>query len=181
MYFEFSLRGLLTAFFRKKDIFVLIFSLVVLAGAIYLERAPQVYESKGAFLIRFGQGALPTVGSADGKTTEFSRDDREEIIQSNVMLLQSEDLLKDVIRSVGLEKIYPGITAGMKSAEIAEQSPVIRCLRSGQEQLAVAPQPRRAAPPPTGSHVADEIGAQYVGKYLAFRARERVELAKQLA
>src|ERR1700719_4478249 len=36
-------------------------------------------------------------------------------------------------------------------AEIAEQAPVIRRLRSGQEQLAVSPKTRRAAPPPTGS------------------------------
>ena len=125
MYFEFSLRGLLTAFFRKKDIFILIFSLVILVGGVYMSHMPPVYESKGAFLIRFGQGALPTVGSADGqKTTEFSRDDREEIIQSNVMLLQSEDLLKEVIRAVGLERVYPGITTRMKGTEIAEQAAV---------------------------------------------------------
>src|SRR4051812_47461411 len=132
MYFEFSLRGLLTAFFRKKDIFSLVFSVVVLAGGLYLWHVPQVYESKGAFLIRFGQSALPTVGSTDERrTTEFSRDDREEIIQSNVVLLQSDDLLKEVIRSVGLEKIYPGITAGMNGVKIAEQAAVVRLREKG--------------------------------------------------
>lgn len=131
MHFEFSLRGLLTAFFRKKDIFALTFSLVVIAGCSYLWHMPQVYESKGTFLIRFGQGALPTVASADEqRTTEFSRDDREEIIQSNVMLLQSDDLLKEVIRAVGLEKIYPGITAKMNGA-IAEQAAVSRLREKG--------------------------------------------------
>ncbi len=137
MYFEFSLRGLLTAFFRKKDIFVSIFSLVVLTGGFYLWHVPQTYESKGAFLIRFGQGALPSVGSADDrKMTEFSRDDREEIIQSNVMLLQSDDLLKEVIRAVGLERVYPGITAKMNGAEIAEQAAVVRLREKGLKVLA---------------------------------------------
>ncbi len=132
MYFEFSLRSLLTALFRKKDLFALVFSVVILAGGLYLRHVPQVYESKGAFLIRFGQGALPTMGNTDDRrTTEFSRDDREEIIQSNVMLLQSDDLLKEVIRTVGLEKVYPGITARMKSAEIAEQAAVSRLREKG--------------------------------------------------
>jgi uncharacterized protein involved in exopolysaccharide biosynthesis len=127
MYFEFSLRGLLTAFFRKKDIFISIFSLVVLAGGLYLWHVPPAYESKGAFLIRFGEGALPTVDSADDrKAMEFSRDNRDEIIQSNVMLFQSDDLLKEAIRGVGLEKIYPGITTTMKGAGLAEQAAVNR-------------------------------------------------------
>jgi uncharacterized protein involved in exopolysaccharide biosynthesis len=136
MHFDFSLRGLLTAFFRKKDIFVSIFSLVVLAGGLYLWHAPQVYESKGAFLIRLGQGALPSIGSADGKPAEYSRDDRDEIIQSDIMLLQSDDLLKEVIRTVGLEKIYPGITARMNGAEIAEQAAVIRLREKGLKVFA---------------------------------------------
>src|ERR1700734_611742 len=53
-------------------------------------------------------------------------------------------------------------------AEVAKQPPVVRRLRSGQEQLTVAPQARRTAPPQTGSHVADEIGVQHTGEYLAF-------------
>jgi uncharacterized protein involved in exopolysaccharide biosynthesis len=132
MYFEFSLRGLLTAFFKKKDIFTSIFLLVVLTGGFYLWHMPQLYESKGDFLIRFGQSALPAIGSADDqKTTEVTRDDRAEIIQSNVMLLQSDDLLKEVIRTVGLEKIYPGITARMKGAGIAEQTAVSLLRKKG--------------------------------------------------
>jgi uncharacterized protein involved in exopolysaccharide biosynthesis len=130
MYFEFSLRGLLTIFFKKKDIFASIFLLVVLAGGFYLWHMPQVYESKGTFLVRLGQGALPTTGSADNqRTTEFTRDDRDEIIQSDVVLLQSDDLLKEVIKTVGLERIYPGITAKMNGAGIAGESAVNRLLK----------------------------------------------------
>src|SRR3984957_4760051 len=66
-------------------------------------------------------------------------------------------------------------------AEGAEQASVIRRLRSGQKQLTVAPETRRAAPPQSGSHIADETRAQYTREYLAFRPGERVECSKQLA
>lgn len=56
----------------------------------------------------------------------------------------------------------------------------MRCLRSRQEHLALAPEARRVAPPWTGSHVADVPRVQYAGEYLAFRTCERVESFEQL-
>ncbi len=140
MYFEFGLRGLLTAFFRKKKIFLLIFSFAFLVGGSYLLHKPSMYESKGSFLIRFDQGALPTTGSADdGRAMAFSSDGREEMLQSNVTLLESDDLLKAVVRSVGAEKIYPGIGAGTKGAEMADLAAVARLRAQG---LKVVSDPR---------------------------------------
>lgn len=132
MYFEFSLRGLLTAIFKRKDLFKSIFFLIVLTGGLYLWHMPRTYESRGALLIRFGEGALPTASSVeDHKTTEFSRDDREEIIQSNVSLLQSDDLLKEVIRTIGVNKIYPKLVAKEKNPAFAEHDAVIQLQKKG--------------------------------------------------
>jgi uncharacterized protein involved in exopolysaccharide biosynthesis len=138
MYFEFSLRGLLTAFFKKKEIFVSIVSVVVLAGGFYLWHLQPIYESQGAFLIRFGQGALPATRTDGQGTAAFSRDDREEIIQSDVSLLQSDGLLKEAVRTVGLERIYPGITAKMRGTKIAEQVAITR-LREKEFKVSVDP------------------------------------------
>ncbi|MBU6474406.1 MAG: hypothetical protein KGL10_09220 [Alphaproteobacteria bacterium] len=131
MYFEFSLRGLLTALFRKRDVFLLVFSFVFLAGGLYVLHRPPTYESKGSFLIRFDQGALPAADSAgDGRGMEFSGDGRAEMLQSNVALIESDDLLQDVVRSVGASRIYPGIDDG-KGAETAVLSAVARLRAKG--------------------------------------------------
>src|ERR1700733_5891083 len=86
-----------------------------------------------------------------------------------------------VCRAGGRHSTKNTTQAEMWSAYGAEQASVIRRLRSGQKQLTVAPQTRRAAPPQSGSHIADETRAQYTCEYLAFRPGERVECSKQLA
>src|SRR5580698_10645657 len=51
-------------------------------------------------------------------------------------------------------------------AKVAQQAPVVRCLGPRQEQLAVAPQTRRIAPPGLVAQVADEKGVQHTGEHL---------------
>lgn len=127
MYLEFSARGLMTAFFRQKMSFLLVFLLVMIGGIYYLASLRPAYESTGTFIIKFGQGAVPALARPDGQgPAEYSRSDRDEVIQSNVQILQSADLLKSVIEKIGVERLYPGITLAIRGTDSSELAAVAR-------------------------------------------------------
>lgn len=124
---QLSIRHIMTVFFRQSASFLIVFLLVVLAGLYALSTLETRYEARGAMLIKFGQGALPVVSRGDGqRPLEFSRNDRDEIIQSNIQILQSTDLLMDVVAAIGSERLYPGIMRLTKDTDSPAQAALRR-------------------------------------------------------
>lgn len=110
MQMEFTSRGLLATFFRQQLKFWLVFLLVTAGAVYYITTARPLYQAAGSMLLRFGQNASPELAIGSGRAEEISQNDRREIIQSNIDLMYSHDLLRAVIEDVGVETIYPGIT-----------------------------------------------------------------------
>ena len=127
MYIEYSLRGFLTALFRQQTKIFIIFGLITFIGLLYLANLSHVYEAKGSLLIKFGQGAVLDLDQSSRKGgTEFSPNDREEIIQSNIKILQSHGLLSDTLDKFGVENLYPEISESSTDANDAQQSAIER-------------------------------------------------------
>lgn len=125
MYLEYSLRGLLTAFFRQQAKFYIVFVTVMLLGIAYIASIEPAYQAKGSFLIKFGQNAVPDVNRPSGNNaSEYSRNDRDEMIQSHLKILQSSNLLDAAIKDIGVENLYPGLSKAVAGKDTPEQAAV---------------------------------------------------------
>ena len=130
MYIETSVRGFLNIFFRQQVKFFAVFGLVLLAGLFYLTGMHRVYEAHGSFLIKFGAGAVPDVSREAPAGGGDTPSEHAELIQSNIKILQSEGLLSAVIAKVGVERLYPGVTAGAADSKDTPEHMAIERLQS---------------------------------------------------
>jgi|CXWL01.1.fsa_nt_gi uncharacterized protein involved in exopolysaccharide biosynthesis len=105
----FSIRDVIAAFFRQFRIFFLVFLGAVSVGLLTIIIATPMYQASGSVLVKFGADADARVNNPAGNQYT-STVDRREIMQSNLDILQSHDLLKMVMEKIGIERIYPSIT-----------------------------------------------------------------------
>lgn len=111
MIIDFAPRDFLTAFFRQKIKFIAAASFVLLIGIIYLLTTQPTFRSEGSLLIKFGKDATPDLSSPPNTwSMDVSRDVRNEIIESNIKILQSRSLLSSVLTEIGIEKVYPDLS-----------------------------------------------------------------------
>lgn len=79
--------------------------------------------------MKFGSDADARVNNPNDKV-QISTIDRREIMQSNLDILQSHDLLKMVIEKVGVDRIYPGLSESIGTND----SPVEVAVRNMQRK-----------------------------------------------
>lgn len=125
MLYEYNLRGILTILFRQQIRFLAVFLLVCLCGALYVGKIQKFYEAHGSFLVKFGQNAVPDLDRNVQGAADYSQQ-HDEIIQSNVKILQSDGLLTDVVQKVGVAKLYPDLASSTAKPELIAQSAVER-------------------------------------------------------
>ena len=132
MELEYSLRGLLVAFFRQQYKFAAVFFVVVGIGAFYLASMDPVYEAHGSMLVKFGQDARPSVNVGGGAhSNEVTSSDREEIIRSNVSIIYSQDLLRSVVAEYGATRLYADLSEKVPSGETPESAAVSNLQKGG--------------------------------------------------
>ncbi len=127
MHIEYTPRGLLANLFRQGRKVAALFLLCVLGGVVYIVVAKPVYEASGSLLVKFGHNTpeqITHTGAEGGGI--ISQDDRREIMQSNLDILQSQSLLLDLVNETGPEKIYPGITEKVGTHDSPVQEAVRR-------------------------------------------------------
>jgi len=129
MELEYSTRGLLTGLFRQQRKIILVGTAVVGLGLFYLLSMPKVYESSASMLVKFGQDARPNLSVTGNAGGEGYSNDRAEILQSNISIIYSNDLLRDVVMQVGAERMYPGISAS--SQDTPENLAIANLQRGG--------------------------------------------------
>jgi polysaccharide biosynthesis protein PslE len=112
MIVEATPRSLLNVVFRHRVKFFAAVAFCLFVAAAYCLIATPKYKSTAELLVRFGSGQQQTrLGS--GVTPEISaqQQERKEIVNSQIALLQSRDLLADILHTVGIARIYPNMTA----------------------------------------------------------------------
>ncbi len=112
MIVEVTPRSLLNVLFRHRVKFIAAVVTCLFLAAAYCLLATPKYRSSAELLVRFGSGQQQT-RLAGGVTPEISaqQQERKEIVNSQIALLYSHDLLAEVLRTVGAARIYPNLTA----------------------------------------------------------------------
>lgn len=128
MILEWNSRSLITLLFRRLFSILLIFSIIAAVGIAYILLATPRFEATGSVLVKFGQSAMPDLGGNE-RNADALQNDRREVVQSNIDILQSDDLLRGVVETLGPDKLYPGITD-----EVAgKDSPINATIRKFRE------------------------------------------------
>lgn len=112
----FGIRDVIAAFFRQFRIFFLVFLSTISLGILSIILTVPLYQTSGSLLVKFGSDADARVNNPSGNI-QISTIDRREIMQSNLDIIQSHDLLKMVMEKIGIERIYPGITDSIGTSD----------------------------------------------------------------
>jgi uncharacterized protein involved in exopolysaccharide biosynthesis len=104
---ETSVRDILHVLFKHKRAILGIFFIAVASVTLGVFLVPPVYEATASILIKIGREYIPKpeVG-AGGNLLAVNQ---EEIINSEIAILNSRDVIGKVINTLGVDKIYPEI------------------------------------------------------------------------
>jgi succinoglycan biosynthesis transport protein ExoP len=110
-------RGTVTAFLRRKVLFVLVVTVVCAAGGAYLLLARQIYESGASLVVHFDTQSVPNIDRTMNPTMPLGSNERREIIYSDSDILRSRDVIRAAIKTLGVDRVYPLIAEKPLSAD----------------------------------------------------------------
>jgi uncharacterized protein involved in exopolysaccharide biosynthesis len=101
-----GLRDFLTVLFKHKSTILLTFFAVVATVTVGSFVLPPTYQAESRLLVKFGRENiyLPEVGGEKGPIVAFNN---EEVLNSEVKILTSRDLVERVITTLTVERMYP--------------------------------------------------------------------------
>lgn len=119
-----SVRDFLTVFFKHKHKILMILCATVCAVSIATLLFPPTYEAKSSLLVKFGREYIyrPEVGDRTPQVTV----NHEEIINSEIHILTSRDLIEKVIGALKIEKLYPDLVESPPKNMTPMQAAVLR-------------------------------------------------------
>ena len=107
-----SLRSTIQAFFRRKGLCSLTFGAVCMAGGGYLLLKQPQYLSSAMLVLHFDSQAVPDIDRTMTPTDQQQgTNEHREILYSDADILRNPDLIRDVVNTVGLARLYPRIAA----------------------------------------------------------------------
>ena len=124
-----SLRDFLTVLFKHKQTILIIFFAVIITVTIGSFLLPPTYEAKSSLLVKFGREYIyrPEVGergSSDmGPLIPLNQ---EEVINSEIQILTSRDLIEKVIQTIKVENIYPDLVKNPSKVITPTEAAIIR-------------------------------------------------------
>lgn len=106
-----TLRDLLVILFKHKLKIGIVFFAIVVAVTAVSFFLPPIYEAKSSVLVKFGREYLyrPEVGEKN-PVISYGQTNQEEILNSEIEIIASRDLMGKVIDAVGLENLYPSLS-----------------------------------------------------------------------
>ena len=126
MEIEINSRSLLTVFFRHQMRFLAVFGVILMIGLAYASSRERTYEAQGSFVVKFSEGGRPATNSPEDKTPQMNINDSKETIQSYVKIMTSAELLRSVIKTVGIEKVYPNLRNDETSPDVQIQTAALQ-------------------------------------------------------
>ena len=166
--FSLSLRDLIAPLFRHKRLAVFVFFGILLGSAAAALLLPKQYQSELKILVK-RERIDPTVAPDRTTVVESHSEVTEEQVQSEVELLQSRDLLEEVVKECRLVQV------GDKSSNPNSPVAVAIAVRRLQKALQVEPIRKtnlisatyRSGDPETAARVLSSLGTLYLQKHLA--------------
>ena len=116
---ELDLRTLAVIAFKFQRRAIAVFVLCVGVAAAVSFLLPEKYASTASMLVKVGRELVyrPDIGSAGAPLPNI---DKDQVIASNIAIMQSDSIRSEVIKRVGLERLYPEI-AGIESGSVIKQ------------------------------------------------------------
>ncbi len=118
---------------RQLPWMILTFLVVAIVGAIIAFQMPTTYPAHSSLLIRLGQAYVyqPQVGDA----ARGAAPDNDQVVQSELEILQSDAVKVKVIDDIGLARLYPKLGKDYATADPAKrealQQSAMRAITSG--------------------------------------------------
>lgn len=102
-----SPRDIMTALFRQKYKISLIFTVILIGAAGWIYSLPIIYDAHATIVLKFGREHIfrPEVGEID----QIVRYDETALVESERKLIESMDLARSVVQTMGVENLYPEI------------------------------------------------------------------------
>src|ERR1043166_247005 len=138
-----SVRDIASVVFRHKLLLCGTFLAVALGTAVFTFMLPNEYESRMKILVKNTRSDVPITPERTNGTTgsSFDNDVSENQINSEIELLTSEDLLKQVVTECGLYGGGSSITSklGLKSAPPSQATQIESATRQLAKDLTITP------------------------------------------
>jgi uncharacterized protein involved in exopolysaccharide biosynthesis len=101
---DLSTKDVLSALFKRKQGIAVAALAVLLAVAAVTFAMPKTYEARASLMVKFGREHVvrPEVGQERPMVAMSA----EEILNSEVLILTSDDLLREVVTAIGLERLF---------------------------------------------------------------------------
>jgi len=132
---EYNLRGLLHLFFRKIFVFLLALLAIGVPGYYFAENMTPTYETQSNILLKFGDSGRLEVNLQGGSNAQgYAYNERSEMLQSNVSILESSDSIKEIINDLSVQRIYPKIAA---DTLIADKDKLQKAVEIAQKNLEI--------------------------------------------
>lgn len=124
-----SLRDILTLFFKHKNKILGVFFGIVFTVTIGSFIIPPTYQSESTLMVKMGREHIyrPEVGTANPPVSF----DQERIIESEVQIVSSRDLIQRVIEHLDVGVIYPDLLENPPSG----MTPLEASIREAEENL----------------------------------------------
>lgn len=166
--FSLSARDLIAPVFRHTRLVLLSFFGILLISAAAALLLPKQYQAELKILVK-RERVDPTVAPDRTTVVESRPEVTEEQVQSEVELLQSRDLLEEVVKECGL------VQSEGKSGGLVSPVALAKAVRGLQKALQVEPIRKtnlisatyRSRDPETASRVLNTLGTLYLQKHLA--------------
>jgi len=95
----------LTIFFKYKWMILAVFIAVSAIGIyVVMDRYPTLYEAKASILVKLGQESMYRPETQGGTQRVMSP---QEALNNEISILTNHDLIKNVLKSVGIKNLYP--------------------------------------------------------------------------
>lgn len=113
----YDFRNLLTVLFKHKKKVVAVYLLAGAAILIAIHVQPSYYDVHSVIMVKYGREYLPVAEANDFKYPALGY---EAIVNTEIQILTSHDLLSEVVSTVGPRALYPDLPAKLKTSELAD-------------------------------------------------------------
>jgi polysaccharide chain length determinant protein (PEP-CTERM system associated) len=163
-----SMRDLVAPLFRRRRLFIVSFLVVALGTIVTVLLLPKQYEAEMKILVK-RERIDPTMTTDKATVVEPHSDVTEEQVQSEVELLQSRDLLENVVKNAGL------VHADGAKSDHASAVSLALAVRSLGSKLRIEPIRKtnvisatyRSNDPVLAARVLNELANLFLEKHLA--------------
>lgn len=124
---QMSPQNVMRILLERKRAFLTISGTIVFAALVYLLTATKLYESYAAVLVQIGgQDIASPVVEGTAPAAQTGSDLAKAIVNSQISVVESVDVVRAVIEKVGLARLYPKILAAADTPEEAMNDAIDR-------------------------------------------------------